>query len=408
MSVESLSPCPTPDALWHLADRCVKCGLCLPHCPTFRLSQDEGESPRGRIALVQGLLSQALKPSRRLAGHLDRCLGCGACERHCPSEVAYVALLDGLRTLTPALPGARHRRWLARLLSASPAARAMGALTWPLTVLPTAAQAWLARHIPLIAYRPVTPWPFPLGGDYPAAQPGAPVVAIFTGCLARLWDAEALMSAVRVLNRLGFSVTVPAGQVCCGLLSRHHGDARWAARRVAQNRQVFCDTTATAILALGSACAAELIEQCHDSGGPPVKYLDRFLLDAVWPSLPNTPVTCRVAIHEPCSLVYRLNGQGILARFMGRLPGVEPVVLPNSGRCCGGAGLYALTQPGMAARLRQERLDALRGLNVQTLVTANIGCRLHLAAGLAGTEIPVAYPVEWLDRALDAQALKPG
>lgn len=349
---------------------------------------------------MQGLLGQALEPSRRLAGHLNRCLGCGACERHCPSNVAYDDLINGLRILAPGLPGVRYRRWLAAILSATPAVAWIGALARPLTVLPEAARTWLARHVSLAGYLPGMTGPFPLRRDYPALQPGAPVVALFTGCLGRLWDAPALASAVRVLNRLGFGVTVPAGQACCGLLPRHQGDTRRAARKVAQNRQAFRNAGVDAVLVLGSACAAELIEQCWEPRGPRIEYLDHFLLSTHWPSLPALSAPCRVAIHEPCSLVHRLNGRGLLPKLLGRLPGIEPVVLSDSGRCCGGAGLYALTQPAVAAGLRQERLKAFKALNAQALVTGNIGCRLHLAAGLSGTGIPVNYPVEWLDRAL--------
>ena len=408
------------------ADLCVKCGLCLPRCPTYALSREEGESPRGRIALGQGLASGALPVTARLAEHLGSCLSCRACEAACPAGVPYGRIIEAARgILAEQRPPGMAARWALRVAARAPVDRpawwraAMAALrAYSLsTVRPSfervLERVWprlarLARYVPRLEPGPA--WkPY-----YPPVGESRGEVALFLGCVAREVDRPTLEASVRVLNRLGLGVHVPAGQGCCGAMHLHGGDEREALRLAKRNLRAFSGTAGPVVVA-ASGCAAALLEYGRLAQGEAevvdeareftrrVAEVTDLMTRLEWPAeVTVAPLPLRVAVHEPCSLRNVLRRAEAPYRLLARIPGLEALPLPGNDRCCGAAGTHMVTRPEAADSLRGEKLDALGRVSADVVVTANVGCALHLAAGVTGRGGPteVLHPVVLLDRQL--------
>ena len=394
-------------------DRCVKCGLCLPHCPTFRLSGIEADSPRGRISLMQAMDSPDVSWSPGLFRYLDRCLECRACEAMCPSKVPFGQLMDtARRRLEPhrqrSLPG----RWLRAAglaMLTSPARLKLFGLA-----LRVYRQLGLQR---LITRLPGLPQGLRrLNRLLPAGHSAAAVptqfaaetrgtVDLFRGCVAGLVDPHTLAAAQRLLQQLGYRVNVPARQGCCGALHQHNGAPRAAARLAESNRTAFGDSNHP-ILVTASGCAAQLLEYgtLYGETGVSQRVSDilHFLLAHERTALQFAPLPQTVAVHVPCSHRNVLGqGQDIID-ILDWIPQLRPVPLNPQGGCCGAAGSYLLSQPEVADQLRDDMLEPLARSNTRLLVTSNIGCFMHLQAGLKekGLDIEVVHPVVLLARQL--------
>ncbi len=379
------------------------CGYCLPHCPTFALTRDEAESPRGRIGLALGLVQGRLEPTAELAGHFERCLGCRACERSCPSQVPYGRLLAEVREHLAATRGTGLLPHLAAGAVTAAATRKL--LAGGLRVLgPRATQA-LAPGRTLRAaagglppLRPVHP-----RGHYPANGTERGRVALFVGCTGEWLDAETLRAAIRLLNRFGLAVSVPSRQGCCGAMHTGLGDGERARRMAAANIEAFADVDTTVTFASG--CAAALADYA-DRGDEGAQFASRLrdiseVLAAFWPEeLELHPLNEAVVLHTPCTL--RLTGgQAAPRALLERIPSLPILPLPGE-QCCGGAGAYPFTQPAIAAQLREPALAFLRDSGARFLATSNIGCALHLRAGIrqAGLNVEVLHPAVLLARQL--------
>ena len=404
-------------------DRCVKCGLCLPHCPTYGKTQNEGESPRGRIALIEGLANGQLALTPHLAAHLDSCLTCRACENVCPSEVQYGTIIDAGRALVAAhRPPSAREKLLNGIMTRPPLLR-LGARLLRLYqrpglrrlvrgsgLLKLAGMTRLDALLPPIPpVRTLQEYYPPLGTDKRGD------VALFTGCVASVMDTETLNAAIRLLTACGYGVHVPRTQGCCGALHMHSGAAQQAHALAMQNLDAFNGLKIDAIISTASGCGAPLAEYYkideNDSRlkifSENVRDIGEFLASIPWPeNITFAPLAQRVAVHESCSLRHVLHQHAHAYTLLRKIPGIDVVALPGNARCCGAAGTYMITQPAMADALRKDKLAALKDtaaqMPVHILATSNIGCALHIAAGLreAGQEIEVIHPVTLLARQL--------
>lgn len=384
-----------------LADQCVQCGLCLPVCPTYALDGNEAESPRGRIAIAAALARGQVSLDARLREPLDHCLGCLSCERVCPAGVKYEALLVETRALLGP-PPKRPRvlvemvkrpglnRWTQRL------ARWTGARWWLMRALPSAWQEALAlmprRH----------------GGTHPAdgklkqspSGPAAPregrksgTVALFPGCVASIDDAEAERAAETLLAAAGYQVVrLPA--FCCGAIDLHDGAAREAETAAAHVRQAWANAGADYLITVTPGCLSTLRKAL-----PKARVDDPYrLLAECIDTLTFRPFPGRLALHVPCTQANVARSDTALIKLLQRIPQLELKRLPAPPYCCGGAGSHVLQFPERAAQLRESVLTHVTALDVQGLLSSNIGCRLHLAAGLEekSPALPTLHPLTLL------------
>ncbi|WP_345476025.1 (Fe-S)-binding protein [Lysobacter panacisoli] len=386
MPASTREPGPT-DPLVALADRCVQCGLCLPACPTYGLERNEAESPRGRIALARAWALETLDPTATGDAHLDHCLGCRSCEAVCPAGVKYGALLAAARERQ------RKRRpagWRTRLLE--------GLVTRP-ALLAAALGLYRTLHAALPSrWRPV-PRP-PRGPVRPAAINESSRVALFTGCVAKPYETGVRDAVVRLCGALGVAVAEPNGQGCCGSLHAHAGNNADAARLAERNRTAFA--RAETVLTLASGCH-ESVSQSLSSSTRTIDALE-FLAER----LAQAPDTLRwrttdetIALHLPCTQRNVVRSVPAMRRLLAAVPGLRVIELDSGFGCCGAAGLQMIEDPERAAQFREPLLRSLDASGATRLLSANIGCRLHLGNG---TTIPVQHPLEFLAGCLDPES----
>jgi glycolate oxidase iron-sulfur subunit len=361
------------DPLTALADRCVQCGLCLPHCPTYRLDRNESESPRGRIVLARAWAEGLLEPDPVGDAHLDHCLGCRRCEAVCPAFVHYGELLFETRRRQRERRGATWRQHAIEWLSARPVmlSRLLGVYRALYPLLP--------QSLP----RPPRHEALPV--DANAA--GKPSVAIFRGCVARRYELAAHNALARLCGAAGFAATMPEGQTCCGALHAHAGNTSTAAELERRNRDAFA--AGIPVLTTATGCHEAIVAALSEHA--PVRDACAFLLEHAQ-ALRFRPAQTRVALQVPCTQRAVAKSDRALRALLARIPQLELVELPDTG-CCGAAGMHMLEDPERARALRSPLLDALAASGADVLLSANIGCRLHLANG---TSVRVRHPLEFL------------
>ncbi|QGW64041.1 4Fe-4S dicluster domain-containing protein [Lysobacter soli] len=389
------SPRHTHDPLVALADRCVQCGLCLPACPTYAESRLEAESPRGRIALARAWALETIPPTPAGETHLDQCLGCRSCEAVCPAGVQYGALLVQARSRQRERRSAGWRQKSIEALVARPAL--LGALL----------RAYGRVHAWLPAQRRLLPPPAIAPPAVTAFAPAEESVAMFVGCAASAYEAGLRESVARCLAMLGVRVETPSGQTCCGSVHAHAGDIEGAQRLAARNRGAF-ESTRT-VLTFASGCH-EAVAQALDGGTTRTVDAIEFLARRLqmhgerwqWRARPE-----RIALQLPCTQRNVVRSAGTLRALLASVPGVEIVELTASG-CCGASGAQMLENPARAATFRAPLLRQLQDSGATRLLSANLGCRLHLANG---TSVPVQHPLEFLAECVEAapspQAISP-
>lgn len=395
------SPMRTPAArIAELADQCVQCGLCLPVCPTYALDRSEAESPRGRIAIASALARGLADPTAELREHLDHCLGCLNCETVCPANVQYAELLTGTRALLGPPPG--RPRLLLGLLKRPSLLRALRQVgRW--IALPrwkTALARWLPQRSPWRAALLILPAAMPASRVKVSPPPtdAQPRVALFPGCVASVDDAAAQQAATTLLQAAGFHVSVlPA--FCCGALDLHGGAADASEQLALQVRRAWAASGASRLLSVTPGCLGTLRRAL-----PEVSVLDPLeLLGEHAAVLRFRPLAQRVALHLPCTQINVARTGDALLTLLRRVPGLDVVTLPRPPYCCGAAGSHLLEFPERAAQLRDATLQKLAALEPQQLLSSNIGCRLHLDAGMTqgGPRWPSRHPLTLLAEQLE-------
>lgn len=411
---------PPEKKLHEAAGRCVACGLCLPHCPTYRKTLNEADSPRGRIMLMSAVMEGVLPANRHFMARLDLCLTCRACESVCPNSVAYGQLVGQVRNAVAplrhkgvwrrfvrwaALDGVVASRsgvlWVARMLRIWEAMGGRGLLrALGRRGLLTRISAW-SEMLPSQIHVPT--W----CPSYPAAGAERSRVALFLGCVAPALDNETLRAAVYVLNRLGCTVDVPDGQNCCGALHVGQGDLDKARNLACGNLAAFPVGGWDAVIVTATGCGAALREYPQLLGedtkwfAAKVAEIGEFISAAeMWRGIEVQPLREKIAVHEPCSLRNILRGQGALYRLLKRIPGAELVELGGNDQCCGSGGAYPLSQPEMSALLLADKVAAMKESGASVIVSSNFSCAQHLAAGArnAGLNVEVVHPIVLLAR----------
>jgi len=399
-------------------ERCIHCGLCLEACPTYRITQLETESPRGRLHLMGAIADRRVDLGRNDATvlHLDRCLACRACEAVCPSGVPYGRLIEetraavvrsrGITPLGRVLLWSVSRPWVLRAMAAVLAAsERTGLRRLVLRFLPPRLRRLDALAPPAgrPAYRPVQ------------VQSPRLSVGLLLGCVMRASYGDVHTATARVLARLGAAVVDTPDQTCCGALHAHAGDKDEAVRLAKRNIVAF--EQAEVILVNAAGCGAHLKSYAHLLEDRPnwaerasalasrVRDVSEFL-ETIAGEISFGELAMRVTYQDPCHLAH---AQGIRAEpraLLSRVHRLELVEMANADVCCGSAGYYNLAQPEYADRLLEPKIDAILATRPDAVVTGNPGCMLQLAAGLRSrgrADIAVLHVVEVLDRALSAR-----
>ena len=410
-----------------ISDRCVMCGLCLPHCPTYTLERNEAESPRGRIALIKALASSSLTADEALVGRLEHCLQCRRCEAVCPAKVPFGKLMDLAKALLfkrrdvslTGVPG-----WLHWLVS-SRALRRWVALK--IRLYRISGLQWLLRRSGILKaagldgldflLSAVSALPFRMKqsatrsdrradrqADRQADRRADRRVALFTGCVAEIFDRETLWASRRLLEAAGVAVDIPPRQTCCGALHQHAGDDAAARRFIAKNAAAFSAESPRVVVSCASGCGAQLKE--HESALG-IRHFDiHAYLRAHSASLEFMPLERTIALHTPCTMDSCLGEASAVAEMLGRVPGLRIESLPNAG-CCGAAGAYMLTQPHIARSLLKRTLESFGKTGAKTLVSSNVGCIVHFRQAFArrGAQVEVTHPATLLARRLPGESV---
>ncbi|HKV04938.1 MAG TPA: (Fe-S)-binding protein [Candidatus Acidoferrales bacterium] len=408
--------------------RCVHCGLCLNHCPTYRLWGEEADSPRGRIRQMQLVDEGRLELGESFVTHIDRCLDCRACETACPSGVEYGKLVE----LARAQIEKQYRRPLASRVARNfvyrrllPSPKRIAAAARLLRIYQRSGLAALARTtgiLRLLGLRqrerllPQIDSQFfaaELGETFPARGARRARVAFFAGCVARVTFSELNRATIRVLQANGCEVVVPVEQTCCGALAAHAG-MRDVARDLARaNFAAFAATDCDAIVTNAAGCGSTLKEYAHlfpvgDVSHAPglqfsskVRDVTEFLAD-LGLTAPLRALPLRATYQDSCHLVHGQKIREAPRSLIRAVPGVELIEMPLSDQCCGSAGVYNVTETETSLELLALKMDNARGTKAQAILTANPGCILQLRAGAAihGTGQEVLHVVELLDRAI--------
>ena len=407
--------------------RCVHCGLCANHCPTYRLWGQEADSPRGRIRQMALVDQGRLEIGETFVTHIDRCLNCRNCETVCPSGVEYGKILELARAQIEQkykrpLASRMARDFVYRKLLPYPRRIALAASVLKLyqrSGLASIARATgILRLLGLQNQERLLPridsdfFFSELGKAFPAKGLRRARVAFFAGCVAQVTFSDLNRATIRVLQANGCEVVVPAAQACCGALAAHAG-VREVARDLAQrNFSAFDPDDFDAIINNASGCGSMLKEYPLLFTADPdqearakkfaakVRDVNEFLAE-LGLSAPLKSVAARVTYQDSCHLVH---GQKISAaprELIRAIPGVEFVEMPMSEQCCGSAGVYNVTENKTSMELLDLKMDAVKQTQAQIVVTANPGCILQLRAGAAmrKTGQEVLLVVELLDRA---------
>jgi glycolate oxidase iron-sulfur subunit len=369
-----------PDAL----AACVACGLCLAYCPTYRVSGEEGLSPRGRIAAMRAVDSGA--PIDDTFEHMmQTCVQCRACETACPSSVPFGHMMEATRTVLAPRSVPRWQRAAYALLSHHRLLVALsraGAVLQRLGLVPRG----VAKRTSL----PILPL------HQPALVPTGTDVWLFTGCVMDAWQRSVHRAALEVLAAAGFGVALPGpGAACCAALHLHAGLHKGAVRLAGR---VMASLPGDAPILVDSAgCGAAMKDYGRLIGTPDARRFSARVFDVhEWlaahadrlPAPAPGWTKPRVAVQDPCHLRHVQRVEGTVRTVLSRY--AELVELSDEGRCCGAGGAFSAVQPKLAGAIRDQKMDVIASAGADMVASANPGCSMWLAAAGA----PMRHPME--------------
>jgi glycolate oxidase iron-sulfur subunit len=377
---------------------CVACGLCLPHCPTYRVTGLEAASPRGRITAMRAVELDGLPLDDAFRHTMETCVQCRGCEAACPSGVPFGHLMEGAREAlaharsAPRSIPRRVAEWLGYDV-VLPRHRLLRALTWPL---------WLAQRLRLVPRRFGVPKLSSRSLRLRLAGDPRPDAYLFTGCVMDAWQREVHSAALRVMRAAGARPGLPErGADCCGALHVHAGHSRLA-RRLA--RRVMAALPGDAPIVVDSAgCGAAMKDYGRLLGTPEAHRFSARVRDfsewlAEQPALALRDTGRGAVVQDPCHLRHVQKAQGAVRTVLA--PAYRLRETADDGLCCGAGGAYAALQPQLSAEIRLRKVEAIRragGVVDPLVVSANPGCAMHLAA----VGLDVRHPAELLADALE-------
>ncbi len=417
----------------HGLDACVHCGFCLQACPTYLVLEDENDSPRGRLLLMRAVVEGTLgSDDETVQTHIDRCLGCRACETVCPSGVPYGELLEATRaTIAERRPlpmVARLILWVfarrprltvalafARLLRATRIAALLAGLPGRVGF----SMAMLASTTRPGRWAPGTR----TRGAAGAAQPvedghagGRGRAALLRGCVMDGLFRETNRATARAVRKAGYEIVDVPDQGCCGALHAHAGDLAGARALARANVAAFARSGASVIVSNAAGCGAMLETYGHLLADDPewaeraaqVAAAARDVSEVVAPTLQPAPrgvaadastSTIRVAYDPPCHLLHAQRVSEPPLALLAAIPGIDVVPLVDGDQCCGAAGIYNLLEPAISESVLAPKLGHIAASGASWVVTGNPGCLMQIGAGLrrTGSRVRVMHPIDLLD-----------
>lgn len=366
---------------------CVSCGLCLPHCPTFRVTGEEAMSPRGRIAAIRAVHRDDAPVTDEFVRFMETCVQCRGCEPACPSGVHYGNLQEGTRA-TLAAQGRITPWWQRAGLSVLARHRLLLVGSTFLAVVQRLRLVPRRLGLPRLALR-----------RSPALRPTGDSVWLFTGCVMDAWMRDTHTSTAEVLTHLGIGFALPGpGGACCGALHTHAGLTD-TSRDLARRTMASMPGDAP-VLVNSAGCGAALKEYGHLLGTDEARTFSARVFDVheylarhVERLRPRRHVGTLV-VQDPCHLRHVQRAQAGVRAVLA--PVADLVELDDDGLCCGAGGAYSALEPELAAQVRDRKLAAIERAGGGTVVSANPGCAMHLAA--AG--VSVRHPIDVLADAL--------
>lgn len=434
---------------------CVHCGLCLEACPTYVKTGDENDSPRGRIYLMRAVEEERLAAdSKTFERHINRCLGCRACEQACPAGVQYGQLLEAARAdlwqsgskrsqTSWTLRFVLRRVWLhpARLRFAFALSRIMRDAGIARLLLRSSLPRLISRRAELALSLLESSAPAKLNNarrdneethaparkavskdensDLSDDERAAARVLLFKGCVTEGLFARVNRATARVLEANGYETSVPRAQVCCGALHAHAGDLEGARLLARQNIEAFAETADAPVVTNAGGCGAMLVSYAHLLANDE-EYAERAQsfsarVRDISQQLVVTGIRRGAEVQNDlitydasCHLLYGQHAVEEPLEMLRAIPEIRFVPLEASEMCCGGAGVYNLMEMDLSARVLDEKLAHIRETGASVLATGNPGCHMQIAAGarLAGMNLRVCHPVELLSESYESDDKK--
>lgn len=414
--------------------QCMRCGFCLPACPTYQETGQEEASPRGRIALMKALSEGLITPDQTIVDQMEFCLGCRACESACPAGVPFGQLLEQARSsFAEPLPRTLISRFLRRfffhwLFPYPRRLRLIGSVIafyqrsglkrlfhrlGILRLLPTPLRE-MEKILPQVNSRGVRKY---LGSTIPAQGKKRSRVGFFYGCIMDIVFTKTNINTVHLLTKAGYEVVIPSEQTCCGALHAHAGEKEQAIHLAEKNITAFQQARVEWVASNAGGCGAMLREYPHllrnhrnllddaQSFAHSVQDVSQLLLQAQ-ESLPFHKLTSQlVTYQDSCHL---RNGMGVIQeprQLLRSIPGITLVEMKKADRCCGSAGIYNLTHPDLAFSLLDKKMKDLRATQADTLVTTNPGCFLQMKMGIQRSglthQVRILHLVDLLAEAME-------
>lgn len=392
---------------------CMRCGFCLPACPTFAETGIEAESPRGRIALMKAVKDGIMAPDQAFEEQMNHCLGCRACEPACPADVKYGQLIEQARdaiedhtethrgwvkfvrrtVFQSVFPNQKRVRWIGKGLRfyQKSGLRRVAYGTGIMKLFPKHMRE-MEQIIPEASARGVVEQ---IGARHPAKGEKIATVALFRGCLMDVLFTDTNIHTVDLLTEAGFEVVIPEQQNCCGALHAHSGEAEGARSLARRNIRVFKEAGVDYIVSNAGGCGALLSEYDHLLQEDP-----QWKTDAKWfaervvdvsdllvrfgrlPVFRDENQSVRITYQDSCHLRNVMRSSDAPRRLMRQVAGAEFVELKEADRCCGSAGIYNLTQPDMSGQILDHKMEHVRATDAHYLLTSNPGCLLQMKHGI--------------------------
>jgi glycolate oxidase iron-sulfur subunit len=383
--------------------QCMRCGTCLPTCPTYRTDGIETQSPRGRVAMIKAVIDGRLTASEEFIGHMYHCLDCRNCQTVCPAGVKVGELvLEARHRIEENRPQPLLKRFV--LNYAIRDQKRLSRFMIPLKLYQTLGLQSLIRKYSILelissdlefmeALMPTLP-PRPLSETIPEEVPAVGKergrVGFFLGCAMNLIFAEVSRATINILTRAGYTVAVPKNQQCCGTPNIAEGERRVYREMAEYNVNLFEEKGVETIVTDCAACGSELkayretlakqgnLAQKAEAFSAKVRDVSEFLATALNDEIKFGAISETVCFHDPCHLRH---GQRLVfpqRDLLRRIPGIEFKDIPDDGQCCGSAGIYNITHRERSMKILEAKVAAIDKTGADRVITSNPGCLMQL------------------------------